>query len=78
MKPGSHTGRAHFYAPYKMIGNVRINTLGFNMIFIWLMNLVLYVTLYFNILKKMLNLLERIKIPGFGSERLVPPWEMTK
>ncbi|MRR19797.1 ATP-binding cassette domain-containing protein [bacterium] len=78
MKPGSRIGRAHFYAPYKMIGNVRINTMGFNMMFIWLMNLFLYVTLYYNILKKLLNLLERIKIPGFGSERLVPPWEMVK
>jgi len=78
MKPGSRIGRAQFYAPFKMIGNIRINTLGFNMMVIWLMNLFLYVTLYFNILKKMLNLLERIKIPGFGSERLVPPWEMVK
>ncbi len=78
MKPGSRTGRAHFYAPYKMIGNIRINTLGFNMIFIWLMNLLLYVTLHFYLLKRLMNLLERIHIPGFGSDRLVPPWELTR
>ena len=78
MMPGSRIGRAHFYAPFKMIGNIKINTLGFNMIFIWLMNMLLYVTLYFNLLKKLLNLLERINIPGFGSDRLVPPWELIK
>jgi len=78
MMPGSRTGRAHFYAPLKMIGNIKINTLEFNMIFIWLMNLLLYVTLYFDLLKKLLNLVERINIPGFGSDRLVPPWELIK
>lgn len=78
MEPGSHFGRAHFYAPVKMIGKMKINTLWFNMIFIWLMSTLLYVTLYYNLLKRLLNLLERIRIPGFGSDRLVPPWELIK
>ncbi|MBP1667179.1 MAG: hypothetical protein H6Q23_2039, partial [Bacteroidetes bacterium] len=37
MKPGSRYGRAHFYAPYKQLGNLKIGTLVFNMIIIWLM-----------------------------------------
>jgi len=78
MEPGSHFGRAHFYAPTKIIGKVRIKTLWFNMFVIWLMSILLYVTLYFNLLKRLLNLMERIRIPGFGSERLVPPWELVK
>jgi ABC-type multidrug transport system ATPase subunit len=78
MEPGSHFGRAHFYAPVKMIGKMKINTLWFNMIFIWLMSTLLYVTLYYNLLKRLLNLLERIRIPGFRSDRLVPPWELIK
>ena len=48
------------------------------MIIIWLMNIFLFVTLYFNLLKRLLNLLERVHIPGFGSDRLVPPWELLK
>jgi hypothetical protein len=48
------------------------------MTFIWLMNILLFVTLYYNVLKLLMNLLERVKIPGFGSERLVPPWELIK
>jgi hypothetical protein len=78
MEPYSHYGRAHFYAPFKIIGNWRIPTLWFNMSVIWLINLLLFFTLYLNLLKRFLNLIERIKIPGFGSERLVPPWELIK
>jgi len=48
------------------------------MLVIWLLNITLFVTLYFNLLKLLLNLMERIKIPGFGSDRLVPPWELVK
>ncbi|MDX9773505.1 MAG: ATP-binding cassette domain-containing protein [Bacteroidales bacterium] len=78
MQPGSRIGRAHFYAPFKMIGNLKINTLWFNMMVVWIMNIFLFMTLYYNLLKRLLNLMERIRIPGFGSERLVPPWELIK
>jgi hypothetical protein len=61
-----------------MLGNLRIGTLWFNMAVIWLVNILLFVTLYYNLLKLLLNLLERINIPGFGSDRLVPPWELIK
>jgi hypothetical protein len=78
MEPGSHIGRAHFYAPYKMIGNRRIETLWFNMLMIWLMNITFFIMLYFNVIKGLLDLLERINIPGFKSDSLVPPWELVK
>ncbi len=78
MQPDSHIGRAQFYAPYKMIGSLKVNTLWFNMMVVWLMNILLFVTLYFNLLKALMNLMERIKVPGFGSDRLVPPWELIK
>ena len=41
MHPGSKYGSAHFYAPYKQIGNLKIGTLLFNMIVIWIMIIVL-------------------------------------
>ena len=78
MKPGSHVGRAQFYAPYKLVGNLRIETPLFNMLVIWLMNLFLFVTLYFNLLKRLMNFMERINIPVFGSDRVIPPWELIK
>ena len=37
MAPGSKFGRAHFFAPYKQIGNLKIETLIFNMIAVWIM-----------------------------------------
>jgi len=73
MRPGSKFGRAHFFAPYKQIGNLRIGTLVFNFIVIWIMIIVLFVTLYFNILKRFIRLLESMKLPilrKFGRELL--------
>ena len=44
-EPESHCGRAHFYAPFKQIGNLRIDTFWFNIIVLWVMNGFLYVLL---------------------------------
>ena len=52
MKPVSNNGRAHFYAPYKKIGNTAIGTLWFNITVLWLVSLILYLALYFKLLKK--------------------------
>ena len=53
--PESRIGRAHFYAPYKFIGKIRMPTLMFNSLVIILMMLVMYSALYFNWLGKLLN-----------------------
>ena len=63
MKPGSRMGRAHFYAPYKQLGDLKINTLLFNVIMIWIMVIALFVTLYYNMLKRFIDLLESLKLP---------------
>ncbi|MGA1977731.1 MAG: ATP-binding cassette domain-containing protein [Bacteroidales bacterium] len=73
MMPGSRFGRAHFFAPYKIIGSMEISTLLFNMIAIWLMTAGLFVTLYYNVLGLFIKWLDRIKIPiwrKFGREML--------
>lgn len=74
MLPGSNFGRAHFYAPFKILGKWHIETLWFNIAAIWLMVLFLFVTLYYNVLKKVIDRVENIHIPGFGKQRLIP-WE---
>jgi len=63
MKPGSKFGRAHFFAPYKLVGDMKISTILFNVIIIWFMNLLLFVTLYYNILKRFIGVLEMLKLP---------------
>jgi len=73
MKPGSKYGRAHFFAPFKQFGNLKIGTLLFNMVAIWIMTIIFFITLYFNILKRFILFLETLKLPiwrKFGRELL--------
>lgn len=48
----SFTLRAHFFAPVKYIFGKKIDTIWFNLIIIWSMTAILYLALYFNILKR--------------------------
>ncbi len=73
MKPGSKIGRAHFFAPYKQVASLKINTLLFNLFFIWMMNAFLFVALYYNLLKRLIRFLETLKLPivrKYGRELL--------
>ncbi len=73
MAPGSKYGRAHFFAPYKMVGNLKIDTMIFNVAVIWLMTLFFFVTLYYNVLRRFLQFLENQHFPfwrKFGRELL--------
>jgi ABC transport system ATP-binding/permease protein len=73
MRPGSKFGRAHFFAPYKQIGNLKIGTLLFNIIAIWIMIIFLFGTLYYNILKRFIVFLESLNLPilrKYGRELL--------
>jgi ABC transport system ATP-binding/permease protein len=73
MRPTSIFGRAHFFAPYKQLGNLQIDTLIFNVASLWLMILFFAVALYFNLLKKFINWLESLKLPfwrKFGRQSL--------
>jgi ABC-type multidrug transport system ATPase subunit len=57
---GSDLGRAHFFAPKKKFFGKYYDTYWVNLTVIWLMSLVLGITLYFDVLKKFINLLENI------------------
>ena len=73
MIPGSKYGRAHFFAPFKLLGNLRIDTLIFNVVVIWIMTLFFFITLYYNVLKRFLRFLETQRLPfwrKFGRELL--------
>jgi ABC-type multidrug transport system ATPase subunit len=63
MPPSSRTGRAHFFAPFKQIGDLKIGTLLFNILVIWIMILFLFFTLYFNLLKRFIGSLESMHLP---------------
>jgi hypothetical protein len=61
MKPVSKYGRAHFYAPYKQIGNIEIDTFWFNTLVLWFVNVFLYITLYYNLLQKTVTYFENLR-----------------
>lgn len=60
MDPTHKFLKAHFYAPRKMIAGTFIPTIWVNIMVIWVMTIILYMLLYFRILKKFLDLMERI------------------
>jgi hypothetical protein len=53
--PESKFIKAHFYAPTKMIFGLTIDTYVVNVIVLWIMTIALYLTLYFRLLKKLLD-----------------------
>ncbi|HEX8515557.1 MAG TPA: ATP-binding cassette domain-containing protein [Bacteroidia bacterium] len=60
LDPASNAGRAHFFAPRKKFFGTYYDTFWFNICVIWGMSLILAITLYFDVLKKFINLLENI------------------
>jgi len=50
------TTRSHFYAPEKILFNQYFDTYWFNMTFIWIISLLLYAVLYFDLLRKLIEL----------------------
>jgi len=47
--------RAHFYAPQKQIFGIRVDTYIVNVFILWVMTFLLYLALYFRLLKKLLD-----------------------
>ena len=64
MTPTSPFVRAQLYAPVKRIGTFEIDTVWFNIIFLWLYSGLLYLVLYYDLLRKLLVYLE--------TQRLIP------
>jgi ABC-type multidrug transport system ATPase subunit len=55
MDPKHSFIRAHFYSPQKMLFGKKIETFVVNVIVLWVMTLVLYLILYFRVLKNVLD-----------------------
>jgi ABC-type multidrug transport system ATPase subunit len=58
--------RSHFYAPKKVLFGTYFDTFWFNIIVIWLMSILLYIPLYYDHLKKIIEF-----FGGFDWERLI-------
>ena len=55
--------RSHFLAPQKHFLGKYYDTLWFNICFIWFMSLILYLTLYFELLKRVIDFFGKIRWP---------------
>jgi len=58
--------RSHFLAPRKHFLGSLYDTFWFNLSIIWLMTVVLYFTLYYESLKKFIELFSKIKLPSLS------------
>ncbi len=58
--PEFNTGRSHFYAPQKKIGGISIDTLWYNVAFIWFTCLIIYLFLVFDVFRKSLELIGKL------------------
>ena len=53
--------KAHFLAPVKRLSNNKINTYTVNLTVIWIYNVLLFILLYFEVFRKLLNYGKRIR-----------------
>lgn len=56
--------RAQFFAPSKNFFGMQIDTFYFNILVIWLTSLVFYITLYFELLRKLINSFSQVNLPN--------------
>ncbi|ASB48852.1 ATP-binding cassette domain-containing protein [Alkalitalea saponilacus] len=61
-EPSGQWGRAHFYSPEKRIGPFFIATPFFNTFIIWIGIVILYVTLYLDILRRIIHYFETFRL----------------
>ena len=69
-EPLGNNGRAHFYAPFKRIFNLKIDTFWFNMLLTWIFNLLSLVFLYFDAIRKILDYFETIRLNRLNQIKL--------
>ncbi|MCR4559506.1 MAG: ATP-binding cassette domain-containing protein [Bacteroidales bacterium] len=62
--------RSHFYAPRKWFCGRYYDTFSFNIVILWLFSLVCYVTLYFDVLKKLVEWGGNISLKGYKEKLL--------
>jgi ABC transport system ATP-binding/permease protein len=55
MNPRSNMIKAHFYSPIKRVFGKDMDTYSVNVIVLWIMTILLYLALYFRVLKKILD-----------------------
>ena len=66
-EPESSFVKAHFYAPTKNMFGLKLDTFWMNIIVLWFGSLVLFITLYFKLFKRLLDSIEKLTEKVFKS-----------
>ena len=69
--PLSDCGRAHFYSPSKVILGVFIDTFWFNLSIIWMFGGVLFLILYYDLLRRVITYFETLRLNRANQRRLM-------
>ncbi len=69
--PDAKNGRSHYYAPVKRVSNILIDTFWFNLIIIWLYSILMFVILYFDVLKRSISYVETLLLVRRNRIRLL-------
>jgi hypothetical protein len=62
--------RTHFYSPYKNFLGNRMGTFWFNTLVIWIFSILLFVTLYYDVIRKLLAYFETLRLNRLNRLRL--------
>jgi ABC-type multidrug transport system ATPase subunit len=76
--PATHTWRAHFYAPVKLFFNQKVDTFWFNIAVIWLFGGLLFVLLYYDVVRRLLTYFETLRLNRLNRLRLARLLKITE
>jgi ABC-type multidrug transport system ATPase subunit len=68
--PAGETWRAHFYAPVKLFFHLKVDTFWFNLAVIWIFSGLLFVLLYYDVIRRLLTYFETLRLNRLNRLRL--------
>lgn len=69
--PLYNNGRAHFYSPFKRVMGVKIDTFWYNLSVIWIFSALLFAILYYDILRRIIEYFETIRLNRLTRRRFL-------
>jgi hypothetical protein len=68
--PSGNTWRAHFYSPVKNFFNQKVDTYWFDLSVMWLFSGLLFVLLYYNVIRRLLTYAETLRLNRINRLRI--------
>jgi ABC transport system ATP-binding/permease protein len=76
--PENNFGRAQFYAPFKKLFNLNIDTFWFDFMYTWLFTGFLFVILYYDVLRKVSVYFETLRLNRLSRRKLLGLWMLAE